>query len=289
MEGWMGVLANLAGMSVALYAVVVGAAWLGQRHLMYVPNATRVAPATAGLTDVDEHVLTTSDGARVIVWRTLAKAGRPTILYLHGNAGNLAGRADRFQRYQRQGFGLMMLSWRGYSGSSGRPTEANNIADAELAYDTLVASGVRAEDVVVYGESLGSGVAIQLAGSRHVGALVLDAPYTSIVDVALLSYPYLPVRPLLIDRYESDRHIAQVTAPVLILHGERDAIIPVRMGRALYNLVRGEKKLALFPEGGHVDLDDYGAVEVVTLWVSHVRGKRPESGVGSDPSRSPPH
>ncbi|MGE0513980.1 MAG: alpha/beta hydrolase [Hyphomicrobiaceae bacterium] len=284
----MGVLANLAGMSVALYALVVGAAWLGQRHLMYVPDATRVAPAAAGLTGVDEQVLRTPDGAQVIVWRALAKAGHPTILYLHGNAGNLAGRADRFQRYQRQGFGLMMLSWRGYSGSSGHPTEVNNVADAGLVYDALVASGVRAEDIVVYGESLGSGVAIQLAGSRRVGALVLDAPYTSIIDVALLSYPYLPVRPLLIDRYESDRHIAKVTAPVLILHGERDAIIPVRMGRALYDLVQGEKKLALFPDGGHVDLDSYGAVELVTRWIGHVLGKGAARTVGRSDTSSPP-
>lgn len=266
----MGMLANLAGMSIALYALVVGAAWFGQRHLMYVPNATRVPPAAAGLTGVEELVLTAPDGAELVAWRARAQGGRPTILYLHGNAGNLAGRADRFQRYQRQGFGLMMLSWRGYGGSSGRPTEVNNVADAVLAFDALVASGVRADDVVVYGESLGSGVAIQLAGRRRVGALVLDAPYTSIVDVAILSYPYLPVRPLLLDRYESDRHIERVTAPVLVLHGERDSVIPVRMGRALYELVQGEKKLVLFPEGGHVDLDSYGAVETVAQWIPQV-------------------
>jgi len=266
----MGMLANLAGMSVVLYAVIVGAAWLGQRHLMYAPNATREPPAAKGLAGVEEQVLTAPDGARLIAWRAPARDGRPTILYLHGNAGNLASRADRFQRYQRQGFGMMMLSWRSYSGSTGRPTEVDNVADAILAYDSLVASGVSPGELVVYGESLGSGVAIQLAGERRVAALVLDAPYTSIVDVALLSYPYLPVRPLLIDRYESDRHIAKVTAPVLILHGERDSVVPARMGRALYELVRSEKKLEIFPDGGHIDLDGYGAVDVVTRWIDQV-------------------
>ena len=286
----MGMLINVAGMSVALYGLVVGAAWLGQRHLMYVPNATRVPPAAAGLMGVEELVLTASDGAKLIAWHSPARDGRPTILYLHGNAGNLAGRADRFQRYQRQGFGLMMLSWRGYGGSTGRPTEASNVADAILAFDALVASGAPAEDVVVYGESLGSGVAIQLAGERRVGALVLDAPYTSIVDVALLSYPYLPVRPLLLDRYESDQHIAKVTAPVLILHGERDSVIPVRMGRQLHELVKGERKLVLFPDGGHVDLDSYGAVETVTAWVSQVLGPKVAGhGDGPDTSGAPRH
>lgn len=278
MELGMPMLINLAGMSVALYLVVVAAAWLGQRHLMYVPNPMRVPPVAAGLSGVREEVLTTGDNVRLICWRAEGRPGRPTILYFHGNAGNLAGRADRFRRYQAKGFGLLMMSWRGYSGSGGSPTEANNVADAKLAYDTLRAQGTRPEDIVVYGESLGSGVAIQLAGERPVAALVLDAPYTSIVDVALLTYPYLPVRPLLIDRYESDRHISQVKAPVLVLHGERDAVIPVQMGRAIYELSPEPKKLALFPNGGHVDLDDFGAVEVVATWVQETLGLQRQQG-----------
>ena len=268
METWMPMLVNMAGMSVALYALVVGAAWLGQRHLMYVPDRTRVSPEAAGLKGVREVMLDAPDGVRLVGWRTEAASGRPTILYLHGNAGNLAGRAGRLGRYQSKGYGMLMMSYRGYSGSGGSPTEQLNVADAVRAYDQLRAEGVKAESIVVYGESLGSGVAIQLAVERPVAALVLDAPYTSIVDVALLTYPYLPVRPLLLDRYESDRHIKNVRAPVLVLHGERDGVIPVSMGQALYELVPGRKKLVLFPQGGHVDLDDYGAVDTVTGWLS---------------------
>lgn len=273
MEIGMPMLINLAGMSVALYLIVVAAAWLGQRHLMYVPDRTRIAPEAAGLQSVREQVLETSDDARIVTWQAEGKPGWPTILYLHGNAGNLASRADRFQRYQSKGFALMMMSWRGYSGSTGSPTESNNVADARLAYDTLRAQGVRPEDIVVYGESLGSGVAIQLAAERPVAALVLDAPYTSIVDVALLTYPYLPVRPLLLDRYESDQHIKRVKAPVLVLHGERDAVIPLRMGQAIHQMSPEPKRLALFPDGGHVDLDDYGAVDVVTNWIEETLGR----------------
>ncbi|MGE3914244.1 MAG: alpha/beta hydrolase, partial [Hyphomicrobiaceae bacterium] len=156
----MPLILNLAGMSVALYAMVVLAAWLGQRHLMYVPDASRVPPASIGLAGVEEQIIEAPDGTRLVTWRAKAEAGRPTILYLHGNAGNLAGRADRFRRYQARGFGMLMLSWRGYSGSTGRPTEARNVADAILAYDTLRSSGVPAREIVVFGESLGSGVAI---------------------------------------------------------------------------------------------------------------------------------
>ncbi len=264
----MAMLASLAGLGGLLYVLVVAAAFLGQRHLMYVPDTERVAPADAGLSGVAEIVLETPDGVRLVAWRALpASPERPTVLYLHGNGGNLAGRADRLARYQRQGFGVLMLSWRGYGGSGGRPTEANNLADARLAYGRLVADGVAPERIVAYGESLGSGVAVQLATELPVAALVLDAPYTSIVDVAIRSYPYLPVRPLLWDRYESDRHIKTVTAPILILHGERDAVIPVAMGRALYDVAPEPKKLVLFPRGGHVDLDDYGAAEVVGRWI----------------------
>ncbi|MDX2158010.1 MAG: alpha/beta hydrolase [Hyphomicrobiaceae bacterium] len=274
MEWWMVLLFNLAGSVAALYGLVVVAAWLGQRHLMYVPNPARVTPAAAGLRGVEEHQIATREGDRLVAWRTVARAGRPTLLYLHGNAGNLAGRADRFARYQDQGFGLLMLSWRGYSGSTGRPSEVRNVADALLAYEALVADGVQPHDIVVYGESLGSGVAVQLAAQRPIGAVVLDAPYTSIVDVALLSYPYLPVRPLLIDRYESDKHIKAVTAPVLIIHGERDSVIPVRMGRTLHAMAAGPKELVLFPDGGHVDLDQYGAAEIVGRWIDATLARR---------------
>lgn len=289
MELWMPMIVNLAGMSVALYALVVAAAWLGQRHLMYVPDATRVAPTAAGLAGARELVLEAPDGVRLVTWRAEARQGRPTVLYLHGNAGNLAGRADRFGRYQALGYGLLMMSWRGYSGSGGRPSEQHNVADALLAYEHLRAQGVRAEDIVVFGESLGSGVAIQIAGVRPVAALILDAPYTSIVDVALLTYPYLPVRPLLLDRYESDRHIRKVAAPVLVLHGERDAVIPVRMGRAIHDMAPGPKKLALFPDGGHVDLDDHGAVDVVARWIDETLGLMPPARrpLSSEPSGGP--
>jgi fermentation-respiration switch protein FrsA (DUF1100 family) len=267
MEWWMAGLIKVAGAGVVIYGLVVLAAWLGQRQLMYHPDPTRIPPAAVGLRDTLEETLVADDGTNLVAWTTPARPGMPTILYLHGNAGNLAGRAARFARYQAQGFGLCMMSWRGYSGSAGSPSEAANVADAVAAYRALVASGIAPGSIVLYGESLGSGVAVQLAARHPVGAVVLDAPYTSIVDVALLTYPYLPVRPLLVDRYESDRHIAGVRAPVLILHGERDTVIPVEMGRALFQLANEPKRLVTYPQGDHVDLDDHGAIDDVSRWL----------------------
>jgi fermentation-respiration switch protein FrsA (DUF1100 family) len=270
----MPMLGKAAGMALAIYLLVAGAAWLGQRRLMYVPDATRVMPQAIGLTGVREQVLDASNGAHLVSWRATAAPGRPTILYLHGNAGNLASRADRFRRYQQQGFGLLMLSWRSYSGSTGSPTETNNVADAILAYQALRSEGVAAEKIVIYGESLGSGVAVQLAAALPIGALVLDAPYTSMVEMASLAYPYLPVRPLLLDRYESKRYIGKVKAPVLVLHGERDSIIPLSMGLAIHAASPEPKKLVLFPNGGHVDLDQYGAAEIVGKWIDETLAVR---------------
>ncbi|MBS0242166.1 MAG: alpha/beta hydrolase [Proteobacteria bacterium] len=259
-------LVKAAGMAGALYALIVAVAWLGQRHLMYVPDATRVAPDKIGL-KAHERILSTPDGARLVTWSAPAREGFPTILYFHGNAGNLASRALLFSRYQAAGFGLLMMSWRGYSGSTGRPSEANNVADARLAYDVLRGDGIAADRIVLYGESLGTGVAVQIAAEKPVAAVILDAPYTSIVDVALLSYPYLPVRPLLLDRYETMSHIGRVRAPLLVIHGEKDRIIPVSMGKTVFAAANEPKKLILFPEGNHVDLDEHGAIEQVTDWL----------------------
>lgn len=252
---------------VVFYVAVVLAAWLGQRRLMYLPDAKRVPPAQAGLAQAREREIATPDGERLVAWQIDAKPGQPTILYFHGNAGNLTDRAARAARYAAAGFGIFILSYRGYSGSTGRPSESANVADARLAYDLLVGEGVSPSMIVVYGESLGSGVAVQLAAARKVAAVILDAPYTSMIEMALLRYPFLPARQLLLDRYESKSHIKEIAAPVLVLHGERDTVIPVTMGHALHAAANEPKHIVIFPHGRHTDLDDHGAVTAVRTWL----------------------
>ena len=265
----MSLLVKIAVTGLCLYLLIGLAAYLAQRRLMYFPDRARTLPAQAGLIGVEERVLKTPDGARIIAWYGSARPGKPTILYFHGNAGSLAARAPRVERFMGEGWGVYMMSYRGYSGGTGRPTEAANVADARLAYGALLLEGVEPASIVLYGESLGSGVALRIATERPVAGVVLDSPYTSIVDVAALAYPFLPVRLLLADRYESTKYIGQVRAPVLILHGERDAVIPVAMGRELFRLANEPKRLVTFPNGGHSDLylNGNGALEAMQAWI----------------------
>lgn len=262
---------KLGLVALAVYVLIAFAAWLGQRRLMYFPNAARVPPTAAGLNGISEQVLRTPDGVDLVAWRAKARGRQPTLLYFHGNAGGLANRANRFAEYQASGFGLFAVSYRGYSGGTGQPSEAANIADARQAYDMLLAEGVAPESIVLYGESLGSGVAVALAAENRVGAVILDAPYTSIVDVAARQYFWLPVRPLLFDRYESAKKIGRVTAPLLILHGALDSLIPLEMGRKLYALANEPKRLVVFDYGHHADLDQHGAIERVKRWLEEIR------------------
>ena len=261
---------TLAGMALASVIVFQGARWL-ERKLLYFPDPARLSPSAAGLSGVVERTIESADGTELVSWFAPARAGHPTILYFHGNAGHLANRAERMATYTEAGFGMLMLAYRGYSGSAGSPSERRNVADARRAYDALRADGIAPEDIVVYGESLGSGVAIQLAVDVQVAALVLDAPYTSIVDVGAAAYPFLPVRLVMRDRYDSASRVGNLKSPVLILHGARDEIVPVEMGRKLYAMIKAEKELLVFPEAGHLDHAQFGSHQAVIRWLRRVR------------------
>ncbi|MDX2265669.1 MAG: alpha/beta fold hydrolase [Hyphomicrobiales bacterium] len=264
-------LLKIAVGAACLYLAVALAAFVFQRKLMYRPEPARVSPAAAGLRGVEEAELRTPDGETLIAWGAPARPGQPTLLYFHGNGGSLVDRRERIQRFQAAGLGVFMLSYRGYSGSTGAPSEAANVADAKLAFDTLAARGVAPADIVLYGESLGSGVAVQVAAERNAKAVILDGPFLSMLAAARYHYPALPVRPFLRDDYRSDLHIPRVSAPLLILHGARDAILPLDQAKELHALANEPKRLHVFPNGGHVDLYDHGAMTVVMEFLKTLR------------------
>jgi fermentation-respiration switch protein FrsA (DUF1100 family) len=232
--------------------------YFAQRKLMYFPETARMAPAAAGFSKAEEVILDTTDRARVVIWHVPPHETKPVVLYFHGNGGSLRYRIDRFRALTADGNGLVALSYRGYGGSTGAPTEDGLLADADAAYD-FTAAHYGAERIVPWGESLGAGVAIALAAKRPVARLVLEAPFSSAADIGASVYWFLPVRLLMKDQFRSDQRIGKVTAPLLFLHGTNDGVVPLSFGERLFALANEPKRMVRLPGAGHNDLDAYGA------------------------------
>jgi uncharacterized protein len=235
------------------YAAVLALLYVTQRAMQYFPERFRTAPAAAGLPQAEEVVLDTTDGERLIVWHVPPRGNKPVALYFHGNGGSLRNRVDRFRALIEDGSGLVALSYRGYGGSTGSPSEAGLIADALAAY-AFTSARYGAERIVLWGESLGSGVAVALAAQMPVGYLILQSPFTSAADVGAQTYWFVPVRLLMKDQFRSDLRIGKVAAPVLILHGDRDDIVPIALAERLYGLINAPKRFVRLAGVGHNDV-----------------------------------
>ena len=253
--------------ALVLFGGFVALMYFAQRSLMYFPDTARTPPAAAGLSDAEEIMLDTADGEKVIAWYVPPRGDRPVLLYFHGNGGALMHRAARFRSLTTDGTGLIALSYRGYGGSTGQPTEAGLLADADAAYAFAVAR-YPAERIVAFGESLGTGVAVALASKRKVGRVILQAPFTSAAEIGALAYPFLPVRLLMQDQFRSDERIGEVRVPLLILHGQLDRVVPFAFGEGLLALANEPKRLVRFPRGGHNDLDSHGALAAVSEFLA---------------------
>jgi uncharacterized protein len=246
--------------------------FLAQRSFLFpIPQTVRTTPGAAGFPAVEEHVLITADGEKVIVWHVPAKPGHPVVLYFHGNGDFLAGFFGRFREIIADGTGVVALSYRGYAGSSGQPSERGLLRDAAAAY-AFTSARYNVDRIVVWGFSLGSGVAVALAAEQPVGKLILEAPCTSIADVAASMFPIFPIRLVMRDTFRSDQRIGRVSAPLLFMHGARDATIPIGFGERLFALAHEPKQFVRFPEGDHNDLDDYGAIETVRRFIGAAGG-----------------
>jgi fermentation-respiration switch protein FrsA (DUF1100 family) len=257
----------LAGMLV--YAALLAIMAVMQRSLMYFPNPARIAPGSVGLAQAEEVQLQTEDGERVVVWHVPARGDKPVVIYFQGNGGGLDLRAHRFGKLVSDGTGLVALNYRGYGGSTGRPTEPGLLRDAAAAY-RFAADRYPPERIVLWGESLGTGVAVATAAAHPVARVLLESPYSSTADVAASIYWFIPVRWLMHDQFRSDRRIPQVTAPVLIVHGENDRVIPIRFAERLFALATGPKSFVRLPGADHNDHEAYG---VQQIWRPFIDGQ----------------
>src|ERR1700728_1397814 len=257
----------IAGVALCLYLGLAAVLYFTQRSLMYFPDTAHVTPEQAGLSHVEEVPLTTADGAHITVWHAPPVEGKPVVLYFHGNGGALHYRVARFQKLIEDGIGLVALEYRGYGGNSGSPSEAGLIADSEAAY-AFAAARYSTSQIVVWGESLGTGVAVALASEKPVGRAILEAPFTSAAAVAKKQYWFMPVGLLMKDQFHSDERIGKITAPLLILHGFKDHVVPFAMGQQLFELAHQPKYIVKFLDGDHEDLDNNGALIAVARFLA---------------------
>ncbi len=257
----------LVAIPLIAYLAVLSYLYLFQRQLQYFPDRSRPQLGLLAQLGVREVQLTTVDGLSLLSWYRPPRQGRPVIAFFHGNGGNIGHRADRVQRFAREGYGVLMAEYRGYGGNPGSPSEAGLYDDARAGLDFLHREGIAAARLVLYGESLGSGVAVHLAATQQIAALILESPFTSAAAVAQYHYPFVPAALLLRDRYDSLSRIGKVKAPILILHGGQDTIVPVRFGRALFDAAPEPKESRFVAGAGHVDLDGFGGLEIVVSFI----------------------
>jgi uncharacterized protein len=208
--------------------------------------------------DVEDVKLTGVDGTPLHAWWWPAPAARPVLLFLHGNGGNITTYADMMLRLRHAlGLPILIVDYPGYGKSGGSPSEQGCYAAADAAYDWLVAQGVAPQDIVLFGDSLGGGVAVELASRRDHRALVLVKTFTSLPDVASRIYPVAPVHWLMRTRFESIGRIGRCVRPVLIAHGTEDALIPHAQGEQLFRAAAEPKSFVSIPGGRHTnDLPD---------------------------------
>lgn len=239
---------------VLLLAAGLALHYLANRALYYPmrhPGGYWGVQAELGAEDV---ALTAADGTRLHAWMIRRPDARLVTLFLHGNAGNITHRALHAREILAAGSSVLLLDYRGYGKSAGRPTEDGLYADAEAAYQYLLRTGYDPRQIVVHGESLGTAVATYLAARHPCAGMILEAPLTSAGDIAGTVVPYLG--PLLVRSFDSTARIARpaVPIPILFLHGDRDDIVPLRFGRALFAQAREPKAFWEISGAGHNDI-----------------------------------
>jgi len=248
-----------AGLTVVVIVTLVASGlvalmWSQQRRLIYFPSPGPVPSAATVLPPGRNVVLQTEDGIRLGAWYFPVASGGPAVLACNGNGGDRSMRAGLAIALNRLGLSVLLFDYRGYGGNPGRPSEEGLAADARAAQAWLAAQPmVDPERIAYFGESLGAAVAVGLAAQRPPAALVLRSPFTSLGDVGAVHYPWLPVRRLLLDRYPSIERIASVRAPVSVIAGERDDIVPATLSRRLYDAAAEPKRYVLVPGAAHND------------------------------------
>ena len=234
------------------YIIIVLFTYLYQRKLLYHPSENNYTGDEIQF-DYKEVFIEVDKDVKLKSWfleKDLKK--NKTILYFHGNAGDLTNRVHKLNELNKLDVNILIISWRGFSGNPGKPTEKNLYNDARKSVEWLNKTGVTNKNIILYGESLGTGVATELGQNNSFAGIVLESPFTSIADAAKIYYPYLPVNLLLKDRYDTIKKIKNIKIPVLIMHGKKDNIVPFFMGEKLYQMANEPKYKYFSDEDDHM-------------------------------------
>ena len=226
---------------IVIYASVLILLFIFQRSLMYHPQENNYFGDKLEV-EVEKVKIITSDNINLLGWfhkKDLKKF--KTIVYFHGNAGKLENRIHKLNHFKDMDVNFLIIAWRGFSGNKGKPSEKGLYIDANSAIVWLKKLGLVEKDIILYGESLGTGVATEIAQSNNYAGLVLETPFTSMIEAAKNFYPYIPVSLLIKDKYDNQKKIKNINTPVLVMHGEIDQIVPFWMGKKIYEIANQPK------------------------------------------------
>jgi len=220
------------------------------------------------LVNIENVKINTDDNLQLLGWfhkKDLKK--NKTILFFHGNAGSLENRIHKLNHFNKMDINFLIIAWRGFSGNKGKPTEKGLYEDGRSAINWLISKGVEEEDIIIYGESLGTGVATHLSQNKNFAGVILETPFTSMVDAARIFYPYIPVSLLLKDKFDNKRKIKNINIPVLIMHGEADQIVPFFMGEKIYEIANEPKYSYFTKHDNHMMEYDENLIKALDLFL----------------------
>lgn len=256
---WPFRVARAIGIGLVLWILVLGviAVGFGDNYVFFptkYPEGSWNDRAAASV-PIEEVDVETSDGVQLVCWYARPKSARGTLLFFHGNAGNVSDRLPQIERLAALGLEVFAVGYRGYGKSAGAPSETGLYADAEAAWQALtVRFGVKPERIVLLGESLGGGPALELATKHACAGLILQSTFTSVGDMARRAFPLLPLGGLMKTKFDNLSRIGAVACPKLVMHSKDDEIIPFEMGARLFEAAKPPKWFAEYAGAGHNDL-----------------------------------
>ena len=241
--------------------------YLLQRTLIYIPSKIKPTRVAFHAKDMQRIALLTKDNIALNAWYKPANAHKPTLIIFHGNAGHIGTRMPLARQLIQQGFGVFLLEYRGYGGNPGRPTEQGLYQDARAGMAFLKQQHIPIQHVVLYGESLGTGVATKMATEYPKAcALILQSPYTTLTDLGKHHYPWIPIAPW--DKFDSLNRVKSIHMPLLALHGTADRVVPYKQGRALFEAANEPKQWVILKNQGHAGLWTPEFIQTVSEFIT---------------------